>query len=233
MGALPTAKAIALWRQSDAVCFDVDSTVLPHEGIDRLALHCGAAEQVAEWTKRAMTGKVLFEQALQARLELIQPTRMQLDQVSNQPIELTPGVEFLVKELKARDVAVYLVSGGFRSMITPIAHRLGLDPETNVFANRILFHDDENETFRGFDGDEPTSKSGGKPRVIETLMNREGFQRITMIGDGVTDMEARPPAHLFIGFGGIVQRAPVQQGADWFVESFQPLVESLSPISTE
>ena len=30
------------WRQADAVCFDVDSTLIIEEGIDGLAEFCGA-----------------------------------------------------------------------------------------------------------------------------------------------------------------------------------------------
>lgn len=38
-----------------------------------------------------------------------------------------------------------------------------------------------------------------------------------MIGDGATDMQARPPADLFVGYGGVVQRQVVKEGADLFV----------------
>ena len=38
-------------------------------------------------------------------------------------------------------------------------------------------------------------------------------------GDGATDMEARPPADIFVGFGGNVIREKVKGGADWFVTS--------------
>ena len=41
-----------------------------------------------------------------------------------------------------------------------------------------------------------------------------------MIGDGVTDMQAKPPAALFIGFGGIAIREKVRDGADWFITDF-------------
>lgn len=34
-------------------------------------------------------------------------------------------------------------------------------------------------------------------------------------------MQARPPADLFIGFGGIANRPVVREGADWFVTDFQ------------
>lgn len=41
-----------MWRNADAVCFDVDSTVCVDEGIDELAEFCGAGKAVAEWTAR-------------------------------------------------------------------------------------------------------------------------------------------------------------------------------------
>ena len=42
------AAARAVWRQADAVCFDVDSTLIRIEGIDYLAKLCGADEEVAK-----------------------------------------------------------------------------------------------------------------------------------------------------------------------------------------
>lgn len=35
-------------KRADAVCFDVDSTLIREEGIDRLAEACGVGEQVGE-----------------------------------------------------------------------------------------------------------------------------------------------------------------------------------------
>ena len=37
---------------ADAVCFDVDSTVITEEGIDVLAEFNGAGAAVAEWTRK-------------------------------------------------------------------------------------------------------------------------------------------------------------------------------------
>lgn len=37
-----------MWRNADAVAFDVDSTVLQEEAIDELAKFVGAADKVAE-----------------------------------------------------------------------------------------------------------------------------------------------------------------------------------------
>ena len=49
-----------------------------------------------------------------------------------------------------------------------------------------------------------------------------------MIGDGMTDLEAYPPADLFIGFGGNVLRENVQKQAPWYVTTFKELIDALS-----
>lgn len=87
---------------------------------------------------------------------------------------------------------MYLISGGFRVIINPIAESLGINVATNVFANTILFN--ENGDYDGFDEEELTSESGGKARVIELLKEAYGYDNVVMIGDGATDMEACPPA---------------------------------------
>jgi phosphoserine phosphatase len=42
-----------------------------------------------------------------------------------------------------------------------------------------------------------------------------------MIGDGATDMQAKPPADAFIGFGGVVEREKVKLNADWYIYDFE------------
>ena len=46
------SRAIEIWRTCDAVCFDVDSTVIDHEGIDALAAYLGKGEEVAESNRK-------------------------------------------------------------------------------------------------------------------------------------------------------------------------------------
>jgi phosphoserine phosphatase len=59
---------------------------------------------------------------------------------------------------------VYLISGGFRQMIDPIATTLGI-PLERVYANNILF--DTHGEYESFDAQEPTSRDGGKAAVIQ------------------------------------------------------------------
>eukprot|EP00271_Cylindrocystis_brebissonii_P005280 TRINITY_DN1724_c1_g1_i1.p1 TRINITY_DN1724_c1_g1~~TRINITY_DN1724_c1_g1_i1.p1 ORF type:complete len:327 (-),score=54.15 TRINITY_DN1724_c1_g1_i1:652-1632(-) len=226
--ATPSAEVLDAWRLADCVCFDVDSTVCVDEGIDELAAFCGAGEAVAAWTTRAMTGDVPFQDALAARLDLIQPTAAKLKAyLDSHPPRLNPGIEELVSALMASGKAVYLVSGGFRQMIEPAAVLLGI-PVTNIYANRLLF--DADGGFAGFDPEEPTSRSGGKAVVIQMIKKEHGYSNLVMVGDGATDLEARSPggADLFIGYGGIQVRPKVAASADWFVFDFKEMTSALA-----
>ncbi|MFO0626962.1 MAG: phosphoserine phosphatase SerB [Polyangiales bacterium] len=212
----------ALWAAAQAVCFDVDSTVSPDEGIDLLAAQAGVGDRVAALTRDAMGGAVRFEDALRARLDLIRPSRGLLDAcLAAHPPRLTPGVDALVARLIAQGTHVYLVSGGFTEMIRPLAARLGIDP-ARVFANTLRFGPDGG--YAGFDEAAFTSRTGGKSAALQHLKDRFGYAPLIMVGDGVTDLEARPPADGFIGYGGVVARDRVRADADWFVTDFAELL---------
>ena len=59
-------------------------------------------------------------------------------------------------------------------MIEPVADQLSI-PRRNIFANRLVFDDDADNDgsvgsgtgkYVGFDAGEPTSRDGGKPKVV-------------------------------------------------------------------
>ncbi|XP_016481363.1 phosphoserine phosphatase, chloroplastic isoform X2 [Nicotiana tabacum] len=187
---LPSKEVLDVWQNANAVCFDVDSTVCIDEGIDEFAEFCGAGKAVAEWTARAMNGSVPFEDALAARLSLINPSLSQLQDFLKRPPRLSPGIDLLVKKLKDEKKDVYLVSGGFRQMINPVASILGV-PIENIFANQMLFGSDGE--CAGFDKNEPTSRSGGKPTAVQQIKKAHGYKSVVMIGDGATDLEVPEP----------------------------------------
>ncbi|KAF3438066.1 hypothetical protein FNV43_RR20822 [Rhamnella rubrinervis] len=223
----PSKEVLVLWRNASAVCFDVDSTVCVDEGIDELAEFCGAGKAVAEWTARAMGGSVPFEEALAARLSLFKPSLSQVqDFLEKKPPSLSPGIVEVVKKLKANKTDVFLISGGFRQMINPVASILGIPPE-NIFANQLLF--DNSGEFVGFDENEPTSRSGGKATAVQQIRKAQNYKTLAMVGDGATDLEARKPggADLFICYAGVQLRDAVAAKADWLVFSFKDLISSL------
>jgi phosphoserine phosphatase len=103
----------------------------------------------------------------------MQLTRQQLTAyIKSNPIKLTPGIAELIRTLQINQKAdVYLVSGGFRELILPVARLVGV-PESNVYANRLIFHPTTGE-YIDFDRNEPTSNSGnkmvGKARICGLL----------------------------------------------------------------
>lgn len=110
-------------------------------------------------------------------------------------------------------------------MIEPVAAKLNI-PIHRIYANNLLF-DPSTGDYSGFDPNEPTSRDGGKPKVVKLLMEAHGYKPVVVIGDGVTDMQACPPADCFVGFGGIVEREKVKAGADWYIKDFQDLIQVL------
>ncbi|KAK3103388.1 hypothetical protein FSP39_018884 [Pinctada imbricata] len=215
----------AVWKKADAVCFDVDSTVMQDEALDELAKFCGVGKEVQEWTNKAMGGGVTFRVALTERLNIVQPSHQNLKEfISSHKLCFTPGIKELVSALQQRNVSVFLVSGGFQSIIEPAAKQLNI-PKQNIYANRLKFY--YNGQYAGFDENQPTSSSGGKTEVAKLLKEKHGFQNLIFIGDGITDMEACPPADAFIGFGGNVERSSVRENSAWFVKHFKELLTEL------
>ncbi|CAB9526521.1 Phosphoserine phosphatase, chloroplastic [Seminavis robusta] len=215
------ALAMESLATADAVCFDVDSTVIAEEGIDVLAEFLGQGQAVAALTKQAMEGSQKFQDALKDRLELMKPSKQAiLSCLDQMPLKLSPGVAELIQALTDNGVHVYFVSGGFRIMIEPVAEQVGV-PVDRIYANTILF--DEHGTYTGFDPTEHTSADMGKPAALSAIKAAHGYDTMVMVGDGATDAQAKPPANAFIGFGGIVVRPAVQQAADWFVTDFQDM----------
>jgi len=214
---------------ADALCFDVDSTFCQDESIDELAAFLGVGEQVAALTARAMGGTVLFQDALAERLGVMQPSATDIERyLASHPPLITPGIPELLQTLKNQGKEVFLVSGGFRQIIHPLAESLGI-PVSHVFANRILFNESDG-SYAGFDPEEFTSRSGGKGEAVVHIKKEWSLGKIAMVGDGATDAEARQPggAELFVGYGGVVFRQAVAERADWYVMDIAEITRALA-----
>eukprot|EP00798_Chlamydomonas_sp_ICE-L_P022254 gene22254-29324_t len=232
----PTPNVLELWQTADAVCFDVDCTIVKNDGLDLLAEFMGAGEQVEALTKQAMDGTMHLDTALEECLRILDCTPDDIKAfLKAHPPEsrINEGVVQLVSSLKARGIEVYLISAEFREIISPIAKYLQI-PSKNVIANRMNWQwDDETgepTKLVGFDMSLPTSRNNGKPEAIAKLRQTFPYNTIVMVGDGVTDLEAVHEvdgADLFIGYGGNVQRRKVMQEADWFVIHFDELIKAL------
>ena len=113
-------------------------------------------------------------------------------------------------------------------MIQPIADAVGI-PSHRIFANYILFDGPHGKgEYNGYDTNQFTCRDGGKARAVQHIKAELGVAGpIVVIGDGITDVQAKPPADAVIGYGGVVVRESVREQADWFVEDFQVLLDTL------
>jgi phosphoserine phosphatase len=207
------------------ICLDCDSTLSAIEGIDELARLRGLAVlgRVEEMTNDAMEGRLPVESVFERRLELIEPRREDLTAVGRRYVEtVEPTARETIAALVARGWTPVIVSGGFTQAIQPLADFLGV---TRIEAVELKFTA-EGE-YDGFDETAPTSRSGGKAEVVYRLRAELKPEITVMIGDGVSDLEAKPHVDRFIGFGRYVVRPKVKAEADLFITSLAYLLEIL------
>ena len=204
------------------ICFDCDSTLSSIEGIDELGRAGGPAvfALVEAMTNDAMNGKIPVEAVFGRRLELIKPTRAQVDSVAQKYIAtIEPTAVDTIGELRDRGWTVVIISGGFRQAILPLAAVLGVN---RVEAVDLFF--DSAGNYTGFDSTYPTTRSGGKPEVIATLKREMQPSLSVMVGDGVSDLESKSEVNRFVGFGRYVVRERVKNEAHAFVTSLDQLL---------
>src|SRR4051812_24473302 len=164
-------------------------------------------------TNDAMNGKIPVEAVFGRRLEIIRPTRANVEAIGRRYIEtIEPTAKSTIAALVERGWTVVILSGGFRPVITPLATVLGVK---RVEAVDLFF--DAAGNYRGYDAQYPTTRSGGKPEVITRLKQELQPAQTVMIGDGASDLEAKPVVDRFIGFGRYTVRPKVQAAADAFI----------------
>ena len=207
------------------ICLDCDSTLSAIEGIDELARLRGLAVlgRVEEMTNDAMEGRLPVESVFERRLELIEPRSEDLAAVGRQYVAtVEPTARDTIAALVARGWTVVIVSGGFTQAIQPLADYLGV---TRIVAVELYFTPEG--SYDGFDESAPTARSGGKAEVLARLREELNPETTVMVGDGVSDLEAKPQVDRFIGFGGYVVRPKVKAGADAFIVSLAELLKIL------
>lgn len=203
-----------------SVIFDCDSTLSALEGIE--ALSRDHREEVERLTAASMTGEVPLDEVYARRLELARPDRAAVDALGRAYIDaIIPGAREVVAALHQHDVDVRILSGGLLPAVRTLAAELGV-PGEKVAAVPVRFHDDG--SYAGFDDRAAPARAGGKLEVVRGWL--PALPRpVMLVGDGATDLEARPAVDLFVAFAGVADRPAVTAAADIVVRS-----ASLAPI---
>jgi len=211
---------------SKLIFFDCDSTLSAIEGVDELARlrgpECFAA--VEAMTHAAMDGKVPIDEVFGRRLEIIRPTRAEVDLVGRMYIEqVEPTALATLTAIRAAGWTPIILSAGYTPVIAPLATFLGIE---QIEAVDLRF--DAAGNYQDFDRAFPTTHNGGKPARILQIKHDLRPERTVMVGDGISDLETRDEVDLFVGFGRYVTRSKVVAGSPHFIHQLSELLALLT-----
>jgi phosphoserine phosphatase len=102
-----------------------------------------------------------------------------------------------------------------------LAETLGV---RNVHAVRLRFAPDG--AYEDFDRRSPLTRAGGKEIVVRDVRARTKG-KAAFVGDGASDLEAKGAVELFIGFGGVRERAVVRENAHVYATSMRDVAAHL------
>ncbi len=204
---------------------DFDSTIIQTEGLEELAEIVlkdnpqkeQLLKEIKEITNLGMEGKIGFTQSLEKRLKLLKINQTHLDILAKRlKKKISPSVLRNKHFFKTFKDKVYLITGGFKEFVLPVAEKLGI-LENHILANNFTF--DKKGTVLSFNSKNPLSQNNGKVKAVKDL-NLKG--EIVVIGDGFTDLQIKNlgAAKKFIAFIENVNRESVTKNADQIVSSF-------------
>ena len=236
----------SIWSIYNLAIFDCDSTLTAIEGIDELARFADQDEfssnrvaiNIAALTKKAMEGDIPLELIYGQRLMAVNPTRSQVQQLASLYRErMIPDARQLIQALQSQEVQVFIVSGGLIEPVREFGSWLGI-PRQNIFAVDLEYDQLTGHWWRYWEqpgGQNPNANhlavqpnpltgTRGKNRVIARIRALHPG-RALMVGDGLSDLEARSDVDLFIGFGGAVYRKRVVSDLPIYIHT-----PSLAPV---
>ena len=160
--------------QEKALFIDFDSTFVKVETIDELAKFClkddseadDKVKMISDITNQAMSGELDFPSALEKRLSILNLTRDDVIEVSNQISTLiSNSIESHHKLIQDISDSIWILSGGFSEVIYPVVSKFGIKHD-HVIANSFVYEDN---MVIGCDKENDLFKDNGKARAIKKL----------------------------------------------------------------
>lgn len=202
------------------IAFDVDKTLVSIEGLDELIIkkfQDRQAQALLEITENAMNGKIDFNKALKQRLDIIKPSKDDIQYLANLYLSrVSKGAKDMINSLKScKKYEFAIISGGLHDAIVPLAKELGINIIKAIHLN----------------GTNANIDTFNKCNAIQELMSEYKFEKVYMIGDGVTDLETMsiPNVNItMIGYGQYIVRPKILANANYIVYSFAQLTNILT-----
>ena len=208
---------------------DFDSTFIKLETIEVLAdfslsnkkNKVQILNKIKHITNKAMTGDIPFSEALEQRIQLINPTTSHI----NKTIEFLKSHisdSFLKNKnfFQSYNKNCFIVSGGFKEIIIPLVNEFNV-LEKNIFANTFI----KNKNNLYIDKNNPLSKNNGKNIVVKNIPGNN-----IIVGDGYTDYEVKKDgnAKKFIQFTENINRKSLNNKADLICNDFKRIISYIN-----
>ncbi|WP_422442056.1 MULTISPECIES: phosphoserine phosphatase SerB [unclassified Endozoicomonas] len=185
-----------IYRQNRRLAvFDMDSTLIEAEVIDRLAEAAGVGDRVAEITERAMQGELDFNESFRERLAMLKGLDESVLAGIAEKLPITEGAEKLFQSLNALGYKTAILSGGFTYFARFLQERLGVD---YIFANELEIVD--GKVTGAVKGEIVNGER--KATLLQQIARREGIslEQTIAVGDGANDLPMLGVAGLGVAF---------------------------------
>ncbi len=195
-------------KRKKVIVFDMDSTIVEGEIIDRMAKLAGVEKKVEVLTEKGMRGEIGFTQSLRKRVFFLKGLSLKSLESVAKTFKLTKGSEELITALKEMGFKIALISGGFTYFTDVLKRRLGFD---YAFGNTL-------EVRQG----KLTGRIKGriidarrKAEIMDQICRKEGITRdeVVAVGDGSNDRIMLANAGLGIAFNAKEILKKVADGA--------------------
>lgn len=189
---LPSSRAYGPFKLA---VFDMDSTLIPIEVIDELAVQAGVGEEVAKITEAAMRGELDFNQSLEQRVKQLKGLSMEAIEVVKSQLVFNPGVESFCHFFVEQKGAIAIASGGFMPFAEALANRL---PFSQVKANRLM---NDNGVLTG-EVEHPIVNADVKARSLKEWADAVGLldKHCIAVGDGANDLKMLQEAGIGVAY---------------------------------